>query len=79
MFSEPVAVAGDLNDDGVMQQPVQECGGNHVIAEQLAPLAKTPVGGEDDGAALVAGVDQLEEQVGATLLHRQVANLVDLC
>ena len=50
MFSEPVTVAGDLDDDGVMQQPVQECGGNHVIAEQLALLAKTPVGGEDDGA-----------------------------
>ena len=79
MFSKPVAVAGDLDHDGVVQEPVQQGGGDHGIAEHLAPFAKAAVGGEDDGAALVAGVDELEEQVGAALLDRQISDFVNLC
>ena len=72
MFSEPVAVAGDLDHDGVVQQPVQERGGHDSVAEHFAPLAETAVGRQDDGTALVAGIDELEEQVRAALLNGQV-------
>ena len=72
MFSEPVAVAGDLDHDGVMQQPIQERGGHHGVAEHLAPLAEAAIGRQDDRAALVAGVDELEELVRAALLNGQV-------
>jgi hypothetical protein len=73
------AVAGtlDLDDHGVMQEPIEERGGNHRVAEDLAPLGKAPVGGEDHGAPLVASVDQLEEQAAAIGDDRQVADLVD--
>jgi hypothetical protein len=53
------------DDDGVMQEPIEERSGDHRIAEQLALFAEAAVGGEDRGAALVAGVVQLDEQVAA--------------
>lgn len=39
------AVAGpfDLHDDGVMEQPVQQGGGDDGIAEDLAPFGKATI------------------------------------
>jgi hypothetical protein len=59
----------------VVQEAVQEGCRDDGIAEDLAPFGKAAVGGEDHG--VVAGVDQLEEQVAAALDDRQVADLVD--
>ena len=59
-----------IDDDGVVQQSIQQRGGNDGVAEDLAPLAEPAVGGQDDGAALVAGVDELEEEVGELLSHQ---------
>src|SRR6188472_1111264 len=77
MLPQAVAGALDLDDDGVVQEAVEERGGDHRVAEDLAPLGEAPAGGEDHGAALVAGVDQLEEQATAVGDDRQVADLVD--
>src|SRR3546814_15284094 len=60
-----------------MEQSIEERGGDDRIAEHLAPFGKAAVGGEDHGAAFIAGVDQLEEQVAAAGDDRQVADLVD--
>ena len=76
-ISQPVAVAFDLDYDGVVEQAVEERGGDDGIAEDVAPLGEAAVGGEDHGALLVAGVDGLEEQVGAAAGDGQVAGLVD--
>ena len=43
----------------------------------LAPFGEAAVGGEDHGALLVAGVDELEEQIAAAGHDGQVADLVD--
>ena len=61
------AVAGplDLDDDGVVQEAIEERGGDDGIAEDLAPFGEAAVRGQDHGAFLVAGVDELEEEVGA--------------
>ena len=77
MLAQAVAGALDLDDHGVVQEPIEERGGDHRIAEDLAPLGEAAVGGEDHRAPLVAGVDQLEEQVAAIGDDRQVADLVD--
>ena len=42
-------------------QPVEECGGDDVIAEDRAPFGEAAEGGED----LVTDVDELEEQIAA--------------
>ncbi len=41
----PQAVAGpfDLDDDSVMQQPIQKCGRDHGIPEDLAPFGKAAI------------------------------------
>src|SRR3954466_15003458 len=60
-----------------MQQSVEERGGDDRIAEDLAPFREAAVGGEDHRTFLVAGVDELEEQVAAARSERQVPDLVD--
>jgi hypothetical protein len=52
-------------------------GGDDTIAEDLAPGAEAPIGGQDHQPALVAAADQLEEQVGAAAVDGQVADLID--
>ena len=77
VLTQPVAGALDLDDDGVVEQAVEQRGGDDGIAEDLAPFGEAAVGGQDHGALLVAGVDQLEEQIAAAGHDRQIADLVD--
>ena len=64
VFPQPVRVALDLDDDGMVQQAVKQGGGHDVITEDSSPVLEAAIGGKDGGALLVAGIDQLEEQVG---------------
>lgn len=62
---------------GVMEKPVQDGGGHcAVIVEDAGPLFKGFVGGQDNGASFIALADDLEEQVGAVLIYRKIANFV---
>ncbi len=61
----------------VVQQPVEDRGGDDGIAEHVAPLAGSEIAGDEDAAALVAATDELEHQVSSVGLERQVAELVD--
>jgi hypothetical protein len=74
------AVAGAFEHDGVavVEQAVEHGGGDGGVAvEDAGPLLEGFVGGQDDGAALVAGADDLEEQVGSALVDGQVADFVE--
>src|SRR3954464_11574340 len=77
MAAEAIAGALDADDDGMVEEAIQQRGGDDGVAEHLTPFGKAAVGGEDHGAALVAGVDQLKEQVPAAGDDGQVADLVD--
>src|SRR4029077_1755465 len=77
VLAESIAGALDLDDLGVVEQAIEQGGGDDLDAEDVAPFAEAAVGGEDHGAALVAGIDELEEQVGAAGGDRQVSDLVD--
>jgi hypothetical protein len=59
-----VAVALERGDLGVADQPVDHRGCGDVVAEDLAPPPRGFVGGHDQRGALVAGTDELEDQVG---------------
>ena len=40
MLPEPVAVALDVDDFAVVQQPVEDGGGDHGIPEELLPVGE---------------------------------------
>ena len=76
LLLKPEAFTFDVDRDRMVQQAVEDRAGDHGVAEDLAPGAETLVAGDDDRAALVAARDQLEEQIGALAVDRQIANLV---
>ena len=77
VLTHPVAAAADVDDVTVVQEPIDECGGHDLVAQDLAPLLEPFVGREHGGCALVAAVDELEEEHRAGLADGQVADLVD--
>jgi hypothetical protein len=76
MLSQPVARSFDLDDYGVVKQPIEQCRGDNGVAKNLTPFGEAAIGGEDHGAALVAGIDELEEQIAAARDDRQISDLV---
>ena len=73
------AEAGAFEHDGVavVEEAVEHGGGDGGVAvEDGGPLFEGLVGGQDDGAAFVAGADDLEEQVGPALVDGQVADFI---
>ena len=61
----------------MVQEPVEDCGGDDRIGEHHAPFGNAAVRRDQHGAGFVAPADQLEEQVRRVGLQRQVAELVD--
>ena len=75
-------VAGSFDDDrvGMMEEPVQDGGGNGaVVFENRGPMFEGFVGGQGDGAAFVALADDLEKQISPFLIDGQIADLIQLC
>ena len=60
VLTQSVARALDLNDDGVVQQTIEQGRGHDGIAEHLTPFRKAAVRGQDHRALLIARVDELE-------------------
>jgi hypothetical protein len=48
----------------VVQEPVEDCGGQDVVSEHLAQFCEALVAGDDHAAAFVAAGDELEDHVG---------------
>jgi hypothetical protein len=62
-----------------MQEPVEQADGRGVLGQEPAPLVEGPVGADPEGAALVGGGDEPEQQLGAGVIERREADLIDLC
>ena len=77
VLPEPITRTLDLNDDGMMKQPIEECGSDNEIAEDLAPFCEAAVRGEDHGAFLVSCIDELEEQLDKLEIGFKSAYLAD--
>lgn len=75
-FPKSEAFSFDVDRDRMIKQAVEDRAGDHGIAEDLAPGAEALVAGDDDRTTLVAARDQLEEEISAVAIHRQVADLV---
>ena len=74
-----IAFAFDKDSFGVMEQAIEERGGERaVVVEDFGPVLICPICSEDDGTTLIALADDLEEQIGAVFVDRQIAEFVDL-
>ena len=61
----------------MMDDPVYDRDGHIVVVEELTPVGKVLVGGQDDGAVLIQAVHQLEEVVAGLAAHGQIAQLIN--
>ena len=73
----PVALAFDPHDVAVVHQPVHRSHGHGAAGEDLVPFPERLVGGHQQGAALVAVADQLEQNGGFQLAAPHVGDVVD--
>ena len=60
----PVAGDVEFQDDGVVHDAVNRCGGGHGVGEDALPLREDQVGGDAQRPALVALGDQGEKDLG---------------
>ena len=67
VLTHPVAVAVDVDDMAVVQQAIDERSSHDLVAQDLAPLLEALVGRQHSGYALIAPVDELEEEHRAGL------------
>src|SRR6478609_3920217 len=72
-----VGLAVGDDDGGVVQEPVQDADGGGVFGEEPSPLVERPVGGNGQAAAFVGGGDEPEQQLGARVIQRREADLVE--
>jgi hypothetical protein len=77
VLPHPEAVAADVDDVAVVEQPVDQGCSHDLIAEDLAPLLEALVAGQHGGGVLVAAAHELEEVHRAGAGDRQVADLID--
>ncbi len=74
---EAIAFAVALKDVNVVGEPVQECAGEPLGAEDLGPFIERQVRGDQDRAALVSLGEALEEELGAGFGERHEAEFVN--
>lgn len=61
----------------VMEEAVEDGGGDRRVPEDLPPFTEAFVGGQDDAPVLASGRDQLEEDRGGRPVVRPDPELVD--
>ena len=70
-------LAGELEDGGVVNEPIDGGHGRHGVLEDLVPLGEDQVGGDDDGFVFVALGEELEEDFHLLAGLLDVADVVD--
>ena len=68
-FFQAIGFAFDVDHRTVMQDTVQDRGGNGDIGEDLIPLGEGLVGSKDGRGLLIAPGDELEAQVRPLDVH----------
>ena len=76
-FFQTVRLALDVNDSAVMQDTIQDGGGDGDVGKDLVPLGEGLVGGKNGGRFLIPSGNELEEQVCTLDVHGEVADFVN--
>jgi len=61
----------------VVQEPVEQGRGQHLVSQQISPVRKAGIGGQNNRPVLVASGDQLEEVVSLFLREFGVTHFID--
>lgn len=72
----PEAGAGDDDHLGPMQEPIQASRRQQRIAEQIGPLVRGPIAGQDDAATLITLVDEIVQVLRRWRAQRLEAKVV---
>ena len=75
---QAVRLTLNVNHSAVMQDTIQNSGGDGDIGKDLVPLGESLVGGKNGGRLLIPSGNELEEQVCTLGVHGEVADFVDL-
>ena len=76
-FFQAVRLALDVDNGAVMQDTVQDGGGDGDVGKDLVPLGESLVGGKNGGRFLIPSGNELEEQVCTLYIHREIADFID--
>src|SRR2546425_12784906 len=75
--AQAVALARERQDMGMKGEPVQQRGGEALVAEDLRPVSELEGGSDDETGLLVEGGGKAEEQGGAGLTKRNETHLIE--
>ena len=67
----------DVNDFTVVQEPIEDGGGDDGIAEEFLPIGKAFVRCDDGGAFLVTIGDELKKQIGFTAVNGEITHFIN--
>ena len=56
----------DIQGRGMMQQAVQDRRGQHLVTEDLAPVDKALVGGQDEAGLLIAALNETNNKLASS-------------
>lgn len=72
-----MALTVELEDGGVVDEPIDGRHRRHRVFEDLVPLAEDQVGGDDDGLLLIALGQEVKEHLHLLAGLLDVADVVD--
>ena len=79
LYGGAPAIAFDIEfeDGGPMHEPVDGRQRHGLFGEDRAPLAERLIGGDKQGAVLVSGADQFEQDAGFGLVFADIGDVVE--
>ena len=76
-FTDPVAVAFNGGNVGVMKQTIEQGDYASGVGEDCVPFPEAAIGRQDDGFAFVSPVDDLIKQIRGLVVKREISDLVN--
>jgi hypothetical protein len=74
---KPIALTSNMNDGGVVQDPIEHGSCEHSVArKRLVPTAECEVRSEDQRAPFVTARNYLEEQIGLLAPERPISSMI---
>jgi hypothetical protein len=75
-FLESIAFSFDVEGGGVMEETVQDGGGQDLVVEDLPPVQEALVAGDDEAGPFVPADEEAEEEAGLLPAQGQIPDLV---